>query len=317
MGVSNTSKIGITYAGSVLYTSTATIALNTWYHLAVVRNGTTAWTIFINGQIDGTFSNTVNISSTTFSVGLTISASGYFNGYVSNVRVANSAVYTVAFTPPTAPVTAATNTQLLLNFANAGIYDAAVQNNAITISNAQASTTIAKWSPTSMKFNGSTDYLSIPSGNQFTLGTGDFTIEAWIYPTTTAGSQQGVLGLSTGNSTGDLVFFWNAISNASKVQLQVYNGSQANSVATLSLNVWTYVAFSRTSGTVKIFLNGTLDNTVSFGDNCNKTACVVGRSYSGLNQEYFNGYIQDLRITKGVGRYTTSFTAPTAAFPTR
>jgi len=304
--------------GTPIYGPTTSIPLNTWNHIAFTRvSGTVR--VFINGVSGTATSNTTDLSNLSYvpTIGRYshTAAFGIWTGYISNLRyVKGTAVYTANFTPPTAPVTAISGTSLLTNFTNAGIYDAAVQNNAITVGDAQASTTQYKWSPTSMKFDGTGDYLSFASGNQFTLGTADFTIEAWIYPTSSSGAQ-GVLGLADGGTTGSLVFWYNF--SAGKVSLTAYNGTTANSTTSVSLDTWTYIAFSRTSGSLKIFINGTLDSTVAFADNCNKTTCVVGRAYSTLNQEYFNGYIQDLRITKGLGRYTATFTAPTTAFPTQ
>jgi hypothetical protein len=182
--------------------TSATIVNNAWNHVAIVRNATTT-TGYINGVVAG--SNTFTPATTSaFSIGR-FNAVGYYSylsGYISNLRVVNTvAVYTGAFTPPTlAPLTtagstsaasyssttnvntsfAASNTSLLTNFTNAGIYDAAVQNNAITVGDAQASTTQSKWSPTSMKFDGTGDYLIIPSATVPALA-GAFTIEMWVY----------------------------------------------------------------------------------------------------------------------------------------
>jgi hypothetical protein len=314
LSLNNTSNITYYVNGTARITSGTAISLNTWYHIAASSNGTTT-TLYVNGTSIGTTTTLPTSKSYPVTVGAKNNSVEYFTGYASNVRVVKgTAVYTANFTPPTTPVTAIANTSFLANFTNAGIYDAAVQNNALTVGSAQTSISQYQFPPTSMRFNGTTDYLSFASGNQFTLGTGDFTLEAWIYPTSSSGAQ-GVLGLADGGSTGSLVFWYNF--SAGKVSLTVYNGTTANSTGSVSLNTWTYVAFSRTSGSLKIFINGTLDSTVSFADNCNKSACVVGRSYSTLNQEYFIGYIQDLRITKGLGRYNATFPAPTAAFPTR
>jgi hypothetical protein len=165
-----------------------------------------------------------------------------------------------------------------------------------------------------MKFNGSTDYLLFPANPTFTLGTGDFTIEAWIYPTSSTGIQ-GIMGIGVGGTTGDLQFFYNFAGATNKVTLNCTNLTTATSTASVPLNQWTYVVFSRTSGSLRIYINGNLDRTLSYTDNFNKNVVSIGRSYSNLNQEYFNGSIQDLRITKGVGRTITAL--PTASFPVK
>jgi hypothetical protein len=100
-------------AGELSWT-TSPISLNTWYHTAVVRSGTTI-TLYINGVSQGT-----NTSATTLGSGggaIRIgSASGYsLDGYLSNLRYTKSAVYTSAFTPSTVPLRSLTDTRLLLN----------------------------------------------------------------------------------------------------------------------------------------------------------------------------------------------------------
>jgi hypothetical protein len=108
------------------------------------------------------------------------------NGYISDIRVVKgTAVYTTTFTPPTAPLNAITNTSYLLKFTNAGIYDHAMLNDLETVGNAQVSTSVVKYGTGSMYFDGAGDYLSRPASSLYALGTGDFTIEAWVYANTT------------------------------------------------------------------------------------------------------------------------------------
>jgi len=127
VSVSGTS-ISISTSGAFLLIA-GTVAANTWYHIALVRNGTTNFTAYLNGTSIGTFSKT-GLTSTQLYLGIKSagSAGEAFDGYISNFRyVKGTAVYTGAFTPPTAPLTdtqsAGTNisaitagqTQLLLN----------------------------------------------------------------------------------------------------------------------------------------------------------------------------------------------------------
>ena len=97
-----------------------------WYHIALTRNGSN-WTLWLNGQSQSVTPGTGNITGT---AGIRIGRyrSGddhYMNGYITNSRIIKgTALYTTNFSPPTAPLTAITNTSLLLNFTNSGIYDA-------------------------------------------------------------------------------------------------------------------------------------------------------------------------------------------------
>jgi hypothetical protein len=76
-----------------------------------------------------------------------------------------------SFTPPTAPLTAVTNTQLLCNFTNAGILDNAMMNDLETVGNAQISTSVKKYGTGSMYFDGTGDWLSVPKCQTLEFGS--------------------------------------------------------------------------------------------------------------------------------------------------
>jgi len=322
---------GTTYISSIAASSSA------WNHIAVVRNGsgTNNCKIYVNGVQGVQFTDTNNYGTANPCViGKNVTGSSdYLNGYASNVRlVKGTAVYTANFTPPTlAPLTtagstsaasypsttnvntsfAASNTSLLLNFTNAGIYDAAVQNNAITVGNAQVSTAQSKWSPTSIRFNGTTDYLNIPSSQGLNLGTGSLTVEAWVYliamsgdyfVTSSTGAGGGFFGFRSGTDIGygrtGIAWDYQAASG-------------------MVINNWYHVAWSRNGTSMRIFVNGSqvgATQTTSQAYDLSTTSTAVGSAGATL---FLNGYIQDLRITRGIGRYTANFSVPTAAFPTR
>ena len=90
--------------------------VNTWYHIAAVRNSGTV-SIYVNGTSLGSIADSNNYStSAVFNIGGDVGNGGtwFFPGYISNVRAVNgTAVYTASFTPPTAPLSAIANTQLL------------------------------------------------------------------------------------------------------------------------------------------------------------------------------------------------------------
>jgi hypothetical protein len=301
--------------------SMGTIAVGNWYHVALVRNGTT-FTPYLNGVAGTTTTSSASIFASTAALSLGAdgaSVTSVLNGYISNFRLVNgTAVYTTSFTPPTSPVTAITNTSLLLNFTNAGIYDASVQNNEITVGSAQASTTVYKWSPTSMKFNGTTDYLTTVDKPQLQFGTGNFTIEGWFYLSTT-----GQRFIISKRSTGSTNTGWHVWTNVLSKLVFSSAGPSSTSLdlvgaTTLSSATWYYFAVVRSgtaTGNVKIYLNGSVDATSpgAVNDNFNQTFNLLVGVDSNLTS-YFNGYLQDIRLTNGIAR---TITTPTAAFPTR
>ena len=288
------------------------VTQNQWNHIAVSRQGTSL-RVFINGAVSGSSTNSTNLTNAgVLTIGrYSPSALNYFSGYISNLRIVKgTAVYTAAFTPPTAPVTAITNTSLLLNFTNAGIYDAAVQNNAITVGDAQASTTVSKWSPTSMKFDGTGDWLTAIDSPQLQLGTGDFTIDGWVYLSAT-GVAYGII------SKGAAATGWSVnVTSGNKLQFS-YTASNLTGATSLSASTWYYFAVVRSgsaTGNLKVYLNGAVDATSggAVTDNFNQTNILyVGADRVGATP--LNGYLQDVRITKAARTITT----PTAAFPTR
>jgi hypothetical protein len=301
------------FVGSAIITTATTVLPNNqWNHVVCVRSGSTV-SMFVNGSRVGTnasFSSTADFSSA-FINRYFGSAAGYLNGYMSNFRVVKgTAVYDptlTTLTVPTAPVTAVTNTSLLLNFTNAGIYDAAAQNDVLTVGSAVTDTTTKQWSPSSTFLNGSANYLTMPATPQWAM-SGDWTLEAWIYPTTVSGVQIIINTRNLSAVTSPVMYL-----NGSSLVIDT-GAAPVISAGTISINSWQYVAATRSGNSWKLFINGgqvgsTTTNTTSYST---AYGCAIGRSSAGEN---FNGYIQDVRVTKGVARTITA--SPSAAFPTR
>jgi hypothetical protein len=232
---------------------------------------------------------------------------------ISNARVVNgSAVYTAGFTPPTAPITAITNTQLLLNFTNAGIFDSAMMNNLETVGNAQVSTSVVKYGTGSMAFDGSGDWLTIPYSQNINFGTGNFTIEGWFYLSSFA-NQYYVLGgtWTTGSSDEWLV----QIENNGTMRFLTSAGTSFYT-AGITTGTWYHFAAVRNGSTVTLYVNG---SSVGSYTNSNSIGSTSKTLYIGVQNNGaawpWNGYIDDLRITKGAARYIGNFTPPVARMP--
>ena len=292
------------------------IPLNTWTHLAFVLSGSTG-TLYINGTQVGQTTGW-NITSTTsnyFYLGYdaTGTVDGKFTGYVSDARLLiGTALYTTNFTPPTSSVTAITNTRLLLNFTNAGIIDNTMINNLETVGNAKISTAQSKFGGSSMAFDGTGDWLTIPSNPVIAFGTGDFTVECWIYMNSipSGTSYPGIFEI--GNN-----FFINFRASGT-IGLTDSTTVYAQSASSLVTGTWYHVAVVRASGSSKIYINGVGGTAVAFTMNVTQTTATIGGGANGPLGTPFsiNGYIDDLRITKGLARYTANFTPATSAFPT-
>lgn len=303
-------------AQQLISTAGSLVATNRWTHIAFVNNAG-AITIYVNGvsSATGTVQSGWNNGNLTLKIGQAqfgTSPSDYL-GYMSNVRLVNgTAVYTATFTPPTAPLTAITNTSLLLNCVNAGIVDNAMMNDLVTVGDAQVSTAVVKYGTGSMKFDGTGDWLTFVDSPNAQLGSGDFTIEGWVN-LSLLGSARGIF--SKGTSTTGLSLAVNALNQV----VFNYTASSLTGTTVLMANTWYHIAVVRSgsaTGNVKIFINGTADATSggAITDNFNQTnAGYIGADRVGTSP--MNGYIDDLRITKGYARYTANFTPPTAALP--
>jgi hypothetical protein len=299
---------GVTvYTDNYVFNGVGTVPLNAWTHIAFVRSGTgtNQTAIYINGASIATATNSQNFSNTTLAVGASNDGSQFpFLGYISGFRMLKGTALT-SFTL-TSPPTNIANTSILTNFTNAGITDATAKNDLETVGNAQISTTQSKFGGSSMSFDGTGDWLLIPHTVDQMLGTGSFTIELWVYRNSS--STYGLVGKGTG-TTGWLVSL-----NSSNQVVFTYGSSTITSSGTVSATTWTYIAVVREgTGTnqTKIYINGSNDGTGTVSTDFNQTnAMYVGADRTGGSA--FNGYIDDLRITRGQARTVT--TTPTSAF---
>ena len=174
------------------------------------------------------------------------------------------------------------------------------------VGNAQISTAQSKFGGASIAFNGTTSYLTTPANSDFAYDA-DFTIECWLYLT---GSAFGAIldVFSNGN-------FGFGVSSTQVIGYRT-NGTAYPANQAISLNTWHHVALSRSGTTLKTFFNGSTIGTFAGVTQAylSSNTLNIGRNPGG-NNAFFNGYIDDLRITKGVARYTGNFTPPAAPFP--
>jgi hypothetical protein len=289
---------------------------NQWTHVAVVRSSGTL-KVYINGVGGTGVSATANLTENAAIIGKFYDFAAYFYGYMNGVRVTKgTAVYTANFTPPTAPLTPTPATVLLVNGMNAGAYDATTINDMETVGDAKVSTAVSKFGGSSMAFDGTGDYVTIPANPAFDLTGGTFTVECWIYLNSLSGSAAPayITDIRNQASTTGIGFFINSSG------YPIFTGAgytEYGGTTAVSLSTWTHVAWSCSAGTMKIFINGvqSYSGSVSLPTSAQLSGIPLWIGRPNAYSYYLNGYIDDLRITKGVARYTTTFTPPTAAFP--
>ena len=180
------------------------------------------------------------------------------------------------------------------------------------INSVTVNTTTKKFGTGSIDFSGS-NYLTTPNSTSLVFGTGDFTIESWFNLksisdyATIAGLWNGITG-----------YGWLLQVGPSETRLVTTSFAFNVSSWSPSLNTWYFLAVTRSSGSVKIFINGVqIGSTSTNTSNIQSSSPLnIGVVNDGSVFATLNAYLDDLRITKGIARYTANFTPPTAAFPT-
>lgn len=291
--------------------------VNTWFHLAVVKNGST-YTAYLNGTSIGSSTTAlVSTTLTTWQIGGRTSQSIYSQGFISNLRITTTAVYTANFTPSTTPLTAISGTTLLLS-ANINVFDSSANKFGVsTLGNAQISTGVKQFGTGSLYFDGSGDYLQIPYISSKLNIVSDFTIEMWIYPTA-AGTYRILFDSSpSGNSGASTNQLYLSPSGSGCVLIWYAAGSTIFTGTTvISLNTWTHIAVCRSGSTTRSFINGVVDRnvTTSYTPATGSQWTIGDRIAGATNGNYpYAGYIDELRVSN-IARYTANFT-PTGPFP--
>jgi len=300
--------------------SSVAVNVGAWNHVAVTRSGSTV-RFFVNGVLDtatSTVSGALNGSTATQNVGSQNGNASTTIQYISDVRIVNgTALHTTTFAPPTAPLTAVTNTGFLFHGTDAAIFDNAMQQTLLTAGNAKISTTTVKFGTGSMSFDGSSSsYIQVPYYEVPALRSTNWTIEGWIYPTATGG---GILAQgTTGGSNAVIAISFASGGNTVHVQGSTNGTSYTLDFTTstsLSLNTWTHLAVVNNGGTVTCYIGGVSSGSASFTGSLKASAAplIIG-STSNSSGTTMTGFIDELRISYGVARYTANFAPPTSAF---
>ena len=156
--------------------------------------------------------------------------------------------------------------------------------------------------------DGSSNYVTYPQSTGFVFGTGDFTVEAWVFAENvgTGGvtDDQTIFG---GFATPSCLFF---LTNTDSRPALWDSTTQATSSIKIPERKWTHVAWARSSGTLKIFVDGVQGYSGTYNTNFNQTFTMyTGKSNSDTSRN-FSGHIMDLRVVKGTAVYTSAFTPP-------
>lgn len=316
------------YTGSNSYFSTTALPINVWAHIALSYTvGNSTLKMYLNGILDAVHTSvTLPAGSTNpVQIGATSGGTEFFNGNMGEIRITKgTARYaSVSFTPPTFLPELDNNsdiyydsTSLILRCegpnASTSFFDLSKIPKTITpTGNAQISTSVVKYGTGSLVLDTSGDYLTIPSHADFIFGTGDFSIEFWINSNTNASGNAGILSHrdTFPGIGGWIVEIYGAIVAGPGnifIRLNLTNPDTVLDI-TMTASVWHHVAFCRKGSNLYAFLDGALYATGTTSSNLNTSnSLIIGKL--GWRTESWAGNLDDIRITKGIARYTANFT---------
>jgi Concanavalin A-like lectin/glucanases superfamily len=183
--------------------------------------------------------------------------------------------------------------------------------------NVQIDTAQSKFGGASALFDGSGDYLSIADSADWNFGSGNFTIEAWVRATTSTyipifGQFENTESNTNRMMSGYWGGNWNFYCETTSAQVEV---TVADTPPT---GTWFHIAIVRSGNSFYFFRDGTQIGTTQTSSGSVHDisgSAVVGLARTSNTLRFMDGWLDDIRVTKGVARYTANFTAPTAAFP--
>ena len=310
--------------GSQSTNTSLTAVLNTWIHTAVVRNSGTIY-LYINGILNQSQADTANYTNTNAAIAGFYSTGFLMQGNISNFRIVNSALYsgtstsTSNFTPPTTPLTAVTNTSLLTCQSNRFIDNS---TNAFTITK-NGDTKVSAFGPFtetdvttgSGYFDGTGDFLDPTTSNSaFSFDTGNFTVEAWIYPNSLS-NYMGIVGQAITSADTQHSFF--VFANGQVTHQSYFAVGLATTTSNITTGMWHHVAAVRSGANGAIFINGVraASNTAYTKNYSNTNPIRIGAA-ADAGSAVFNGYISNARVIKGTAVYDptqSTITVPTTS----
>ncbi len=295
------------------------ISTNAWYHIAVTRTGD-VFRLFINGikQSETTLAGfSMAAGWRPLEIGTLGDFPHHLTGVMSDVRVIKGqSLYTANFAVPTAPTNVTANTKLKLNFTNGQVFESTSTANVATHGNVVVTTESARiGQPGSYSFDGAGDFITTPNSYQFDFSKGaPFTIEMWVK--TTTGGNRGLVGARQNQTATGWGLY---IDGAGYIRLAggILNTAWADHLMTstpISQNEWTHVALVKDATGYTVYLNGNAGTKLLNPNGLQYMEyqqLIIGAVGSG--GEYpFTGYIDDVRITNGIARYSGNFTPPSS-----
>ena len=320
-----------------IYTSTVTATTASWQHVAITKTGN-VWSIFVDGVVVLSATSTIAVTNRPIILGgfLYTGFTSYFNGYVTSLKISNTAKYSTAFTAPVYPLVADVGTVCHI-IASHNFRDM-VGTNTVTNNGAKS----VPHTPTQIKkitrdiqteswyFNGSNDYLEYTTtGLTIPTNTTPFTVEAWV---NLQDSNGGVFAHTHWNAGSSPITWCIGASNGSPTStwsvptgmypyVASYSGSAwtaaSNTTFALKPNQWYHIAGVFTGSQLRLYVNGALIATAALGSlpasGLSISAIRTMSRWDSGQAPYTNGYISNLHYTQGTALYTGNYFVPSTS----
>jgi hypothetical protein len=324
LGLNNGTPTVVVYYNSgmskiELSSSNNQIPINTWTHIAAVRNNSNIY-LFVNGILCGTnsdigtYSVVTSLSSLYIGRGENDTNPNYFIGNIDEVRISKGIAYWIGnFTLQTSPYIEDSYTKLLLHCD--GFSDSAPSNKVLINTNTTIDTSYRKLGSGSLRFNGSNSFLTVPSSIDFDMRTTNFTLEFYIKFNTLPNVNESVSYFNAGpDNDNQISFSLHNDTNQFVARFFTNNGSSSYNLfcADISISVgeWYHFAYIVIDNMIKFFLDG-IEQPISYLINSGTESEYIDRDvipdisfseiYIGksiLSNQWLNANIDEYRFSK-------------------
>jgi hypothetical protein len=329
----DSNNLNYTFISSVV----GAVSANTWVHIAIVKQGLNG-KIYINGvdrTSTGAFSEEAepNIVGSYLKIGVYHDNGGGFFGYIKDLRITKGvARYTQNFNPWRVQDPYYKDSVLIISGEGTGttFTDGSPAKNAITLYYDTTHSTAVNppFGSSSIYFDGTQDWLSVPKSSHFDFGSRDFTIEMWVYLTQYAGTSYVRSIWSTGKTTASDYYSTRiSVSDTNKLYCTFStNGTSQTSLPDIEdfpLNTWVHVAMVRYNNNITLYKNGSVVNSSSvsgsiYYSTTDPVSIAQDHSFGGTGYDNrWKGYMKNIVVINGSAKYKSTFTPAKVPTQTR
>ena len=297
-----------------------------WHHIAVVKSGDTYY-LFKDGNIidTDTVVNSATYDGTLF-IGNSGALSSPFPGYMSELRISKGTDrgWTSGFTPPTGPYTTTSGIDSDTRFLLHPEGDRSVNKHDVTFNgNVAMDSSVGKFDD-SYSFDGNSGYITIATHSDFDFSSNDFAIECWFRCNNVSQNNQVILGghvdhivniIFNRSSSGQIYLFLSSNGSTWDIVDADSNAAGRSTTSSWTNGAWHHMVLNWDGSTYKLFIDGALEASISSSSGLYSTLGFTFGKLGAAADYYFNGYIDEFRVSKGTARWTKNFNPPNNPYP--